>query len=116
MKLTPYSRNRILATFQQWDVPKDFAGPMYAYLVHGFGPGGCFTAVLANDFLSAVSRSHLANTFEEFLEQADGCGAEFYYIMKDGVWYVGTTYENTHPLSKRLTLLSEALESVKETA
>ena len=58
----------------------------------------------------------VADTFEEFLEQADGCGAEFYYIMKDGVWYVGTTYENTHPLSKRLTLLSDALESVKETA
>ena len=63
-----------------------------------------------------VSVWKVANTFEEFLEQADGCGAEFYYIMKDGVWYVGTTYENTHPLSKRLTLLSEALESVKETA
>ena len=53
----------------------------------------------------------VADTFEEFLEQADGCGAEFYYIMKDGVWYVGTTYENTHPLSKRLTLLSEALQA-----
>jgi hypothetical protein len=63
-----------------------------------------------------VSVWKVANTFEEFLDQADGCGAEFYYIMKDGVWYVGTTYENTHPLSKRLTLLSEALESVKETA
>jgi len=63
-----------------------------------------------------VSVWKVANTFEEFLDQADGCGAEFYYIMKDGVWYVGTTYENTHPLSKRLTLLSEALESVTEQA
>ena len=62
-----------------------------------------------------VSVWKVANTFEEFLDQADGCGAEFYYIMKDGVWYVGTTYENTHPLSKRLTLLSEALESATET-
>ena len=61
-----------------------------------------------------VSMWKVANTFEEFLEQADLCGAEFYYIMKDGVWYVGTTYENTHPLSKRLTLLSEALESTTE--
>jgi hypothetical protein len=61
-----------------------------------------------------VSVWKVANTFEEFLDQADGCGAEFYYIMKDGVWYVGTTYENTHPLSKRLTLLSEALESTTE--
>jgi hypothetical protein len=61
-----------------------------------------------------VSVWKVANTFEEFLEQADGCGAEYYYIMKDGVWYVGTTYENAHPLSKRLTLLSEALESTTE--
>ena len=61
-----------------------------------------------------VSVWKVANTFEEFLDQADGCGAEFYYIMKDGVWYVGTTYENTHPLSKRLMLLSEALGSTTE--
>ena len=51
----------------------------------------------------------VAHTFEEFLGQADGCGAEYYYIMKDGVWYCGDTY-NASPLSKRLTLLTEALE------
>ena len=51
----------------------------------------------------------VAHTFAEFLEQADGCGAEYYYIMKDGVWYCGTTYENTHPLSKTLTALADAL-------
>ena len=55
----------------------------------------------------------VAHTFEEFLGQADGCGAEYYYIMKDGVWYCGDTYDHS-PLSKRLTLLTEALE--KETA
>ena len=54
----------------------------------------------------------VAHTFVEFLEQADGCGAEYYYIMRDGVWYCGTTYENTHPLSKTLTVLSEALQTV----
>jgi hypothetical protein len=58
----------------------------------------------------------VANTFDEFLEQCDQACAEFYYIMKDGVWYCGTTYENTHPLSKSLTVLSEALEMFKETA
>ena len=55
----------------------------------------------------------VAHTFAEFLEQADNCGAEYYYIMKDGVWYCGTTYENTHPLSKTLTALSEALQTVE---
>ena len=34
------------------------------------------------------------DTFAKFQERADGCGAEFYYIMKDGVWYCGTTYQS----------------------
>ena len=55
----------------------------------------------------------VAHTFAEFLEQADNCGAEYYYIMRDGVWYCGTTYENTNPLSKTLTALSEALQTVE---
>ena len=50
----------------------------------------------------------VAQTFAEFLEQCDNCAAEYYYIMKDGVWYVGDTYDGT-PLSKTLTLLTEAL-------
>jgi len=52
----------------------------------------------------------VATTFDEFLEQAEGCGAEYYYIMKDGVWYVGDTYEST-PLSKKLTVLADALQA-----
>lgn len=55
----------------------------------------------------------VAHTFNQFLEQVDNCGAEYYYIMKDGVWYVGDTYDYS-PLSKKLTALAEALE--KETA
>jgi hypothetical protein len=62
MKLTNYSRNLLLETFRKWDVPKDFADPMYNYLVHGYSPGGFFTSVLANDFHSAVARSHPSNT------------------------------------------------------
>jgi hypothetical protein len=64
MKLTPYSRNKILESFKRWDVPKDFADPMYNYLVHGFNPGSCFTAVLANDFHGAILSSHPGNTIE----------------------------------------------------
>ena len=53
----------------------------------------------------------VAHTFAEFLDQCDNCAAEYYYIMKDGVWYVGTTYDNMHPLSKNLTALTEAIAS-----
>jgi hypothetical protein len=53
----------------------------------------------------------VAHTFAEFLEQCDNCAAEYYYIMKDGVWYCGTTYDNMHPWSKNLTALTEAIAS-----
>jgi hypothetical protein len=52
----------------------------------------------------------VAQTFAEFLEQAEGCDAEYYYIMRDGVWYVGDTYESS-PLSKKLTALADALQA-----
>ena len=58
----------------------------------------------------------VALTFEAFLEQCDNCAAEYYYIMQDGEWYCGTTYENTHPLSRTLTVLTEALTTQKEVA
>ena len=48
-------------------------------------------------------------TFAEFLERADGCGAEYYYIMQDGVWYCGTTYKNDAKLGGKLVPLAEAL-------
>lgn len=48
-------------------------------------------------------------TFEAFLERADGCGAEYYYIMKDSVWYVGTTYGSDARLGYKLVPLAEAL-------
>jgi hypothetical protein len=64
MKLTNYSRNRLLETFAKWNVPRDFAEPFYNYLVFGWTPGSCFTSVLANDFHGAIARSHPANTIE----------------------------------------------------
>ena len=66
MKLSKHSRNRLMETFKLWEVPKDFANPMYNYLVHGYNPGSCFTSVLANDFAGAIDRSHPANTIEAF--------------------------------------------------
>ena len=66
MNLTVHSRNRVMQTFSRWDVPKEFADPMYNYLVWGFRPGSCFEAVLANDFAKAISSSHPSNTVEAF--------------------------------------------------
>lgn len=66
MILAEHSKNRLLDTFAKWRVDKDFADPIYNYLLYGFEPGSCFTAVLANDFLRAITASHPANTVEAF--------------------------------------------------
>lgn len=63
-----------MATFNQWRVPRDFADPMYNYLVHQYSPGGCFTSVLANDFGGAIMRSHPGNTIEAFKSLAGWIG------------------------------------------
>lgn len=49
------------------------------------------------------------HSFEEFYKRADGCGAEYYYIMKDGVWYCGSTYTSDTRLGGKLVPLAEAL-------
>ena len=66
MNITVFSRDRLYKTFKQWDVPTDFADPMANYLVYGYEPGSCFTAVLANDFVGAIRSSHPSNTVEAF--------------------------------------------------
>jgi hypothetical protein len=66
MIITVYSRERLYATLDKWDVPRDFADPMANYLVYGYEPGSCFTAVLANDFVGAIRSSHPSNTVEAF--------------------------------------------------
>ena len=57
----------------------------------------------------------VAHTFEEFLEQCEESGAEYYYIMKDDVWYCGDMYNNIFEgtsISRDLTPLDDALEKV----
>ena len=62
MELTAHSQNRLMDTFAYWEVPKDYADPLYNYLVYGHSPGSFFTALLANDFMGAVAHSHPQNT------------------------------------------------------
>jgi hypothetical protein len=64
--ITHYSRDRLYATFKEWEVDGDFADPIANYVVYGYEPGSCFTAVLANDFVGAIRSSHPSNTVEAF--------------------------------------------------
>ena len=70
MEITEYSRNHVLQTLHHWRVEREFGVPMFNYLVYGFSPGGCFTAVLANDFVGAMVRSHPLNSIEAFKDLA----------------------------------------------
>ena len=66
MNITVYSRNKLFKTFDACDVPRDFSDSIANYLVYGWEPGSCFTAVLANDFYRAMESSHPVNSVEAF--------------------------------------------------
>jgi hypothetical protein len=51
----------------------------------------------------------VAHTFDEFLEQVNNCGGEYYYVMRDGVWYAGCVYDATGLRKGGLVPLTDAL-------
>ena len=51
-----------------------------------------------------------AHSFKEFLDQVQACFAEYYYVMRDGVWYAGCVYETQGLKKGGLVPLSQALE------
>jgi hypothetical protein len=64
-----------------------------------------------NEFLASTPWA-VAHTFEEFLEQVEGCGGEYYYVMRDGVWYAGCVYETQGLVKNGLVALKDALEAL----
>ena len=54
-------------------------------------------------------------TFEEFLDQVHGCGCEYYYVMRDGVWYAGAVYETKGLVKNGLVPLADAIAATVET-
>jgi hypothetical protein len=57
----------------------------------------------------------VAHTFDEFLEQVYNCGSEYYYVMKDGVWYAGCVYETQGLVKNGLVPLRDAIAAINET-
>ncbi len=108
MNLTKYSRNKILETFQYWSVPKDFADPMFNYLVYGYQPGSCFTSVLANDFSGAIMRSHPANTLEAF-KALVGWINDYVPSMARGSYEVVEAWTNLSDSQRRAVLEGKGL-------
>jgi hypothetical protein len=54
----------------------------------------------------------VAHSFEEFLEQVEGCCGEYYYVMKDGVWYAGAVYDTEGLTKNGLVLLKDAIAAI----
>ena len=55
----------------------------------------------------------VAHTFEEFLEQVEGCCGEYYYVMKDGVWYAGAVYNTPGLVKNGLVPLKDAIAAME---
>ncbi len=51
----------------------------------------------------------VAHSFEQFLEQVQGCCGEYYYVMRDGVWYAGAVYAVPGLIKNGLVPLKDAL-------
>lgn len=64
-----------------------------------------------NEFLQSTPWS-VAHSFEEFLEQVQGCCGEYYYVMRDGVWYAGCVYDTEGLVKNGLVALKDALEAL----
>jgi hypothetical protein len=58
----------------------------------------------------------VAHTFEEFLEQVNNCCGEYYYVMKDGVWYAGAVYDTEGLVKNGLVALKDAITVIGEPA
>jgi hypothetical protein len=62
MNLSAPSSDRLMNSFEYWKVSLEYSMNIYNYLVHGYSPGSFYTAVLANDFTTAMVCSHPGNT------------------------------------------------------
>jgi len=119
MKLTKLSKYKLYNSLSSYDVAKDYAEPIYNYLVHGFDPGSFFRSVLANDFMDAISRSHPANTVPALKnvvvwivnELPEGVAYGSYEVVDK--WLAMTKEERRTILEQRRLIYSEQDEIIK---
>lgn len=109
MKLTAHSKNKFLETFAQYEVPKEYADPIFNYLVHGFHPGGFWNAVFANDFMSAMGRSHPANSVVALKKVVSWMMNHLHNGTTHGSYQVVDKWLKKTPAERRATLESLGL-------
>lgn len=72
---------------------------------------GDMTTFYSRDRGETGCEAKVSDTWQQFLEQTEGCGAEYYYIIKDGVWYFGTLHEREPTEFRKLVNLADYMES-----
>lgn len=76
---------------------------------HSFdAPAEGITTFYGRDRKESGCEFAVDHTFEDFMQRVDDSSAEFYYIMRDGVWYCGDNY-GSGALNGQLIELSKAL-------
>lgn len=94
--------------FSKFDINKD--NPDFDKLIalHELAESEGWTTFYGRDRGEVGVSWNVDHTFEDFMKRVDGCGAEYYYVMKDGVWYVGDNYGSSE-ISGKLVPLAQAL-------
>ena len=100
--------------FSKFDINKD--DPDFDKLVALYEKAEAedWTTFYMRDRGETEQEFEVSQSLDEFLELCIECGAEYFYIMRDGVWYCGSRYAVEGMIPDTLYVLSEQL--AKETA
>ena len=100
--------------FSKFDIDKDDSDFDKLVALHEKAEAEGWTTFYARDRGETDMDFEVSHDFDEFLELCDSTGAEYYYIMRDGVWYCGSLYSVEGMIAGGLYVLSEQL--TKQTA
>jgi hypothetical protein len=95
--------------FSEFDINKDDPDFDKLIALHELAKKEGWTTFYARDRGETDMDFEVSHDFDEFLELCDGTGAEYYYIMRDGVWYCGSLYSVEGMIAGGLYELSEQL-------
>ena len=95
--------------FSEFDINKDDPDFDKLIALHELAKKEGWTTFYNRDRGEKDVDFEVSHDFDEFLELCDGTGAEYYYIMKDGVWYCGSLYSVEGMIAGGLYDLSEQL-------
>ena len=95
--------------FSQFDIDKDDPDFDKLIALHELAEANDWTTFYARDRGEKDVDFEVSHTFDEFLELCDGTTAEYFYIMRDGIWYCGSLYAVEGMVPNTLYELGEQL-------